>query len=408
MTASYRAHQQVTLGIAVAAFFSSAPGQSFLISVFVDDMLAGTGLSRTAFSGLYAGGTVVSAVSMLLLGRVIDRHGLRPAWLLVAGALALACGMASVATGAVLVFVALATLRTFGQGSFPLLGTLLVARTFERRRGQAMAVAHLGITAASIVLPPAVGALILAVGWRHAYQLIGVVLIVAVLPLALLIRTGPSRDHTAVTVEPEGGYPPATRQLGRFTVPSGGAAAMLLVLAAPPLIGTALTFHAVSILGEQGLGFLQAGLALSVLGVSSAAGTVVAGVVADRLGNRGLLISLSVLTLAAPLTLLGPGRVTAYVAFALLGIGLGATGVVNGAVWARTYGTAQLGKIQGTAQSSMITAAAMAPLIPAVSFGLTEGYDAALVAMAGFATVTLLVAARWRPTAVSSPTLRHR
>lgn len=397
MTASYRAHQQLTLGVAVAAFFASAPGQSFLISVFVDDMLAGTGLSRTAFSGLYAGGTIVSAVSMLLLGRVIDRHGLRPAWFLVAGALALACGLASVATGAILVFLALATLRTFGQGSFPLLGTLLVARSFERRRGQAIAVAHLGITAASIVLPPVVGALILAVGWRHAYQVIGVVLVIVVLPLALLIRTGPPRDHAAVAAEPEGGYPPATRRLGSLTVPSGGAAAMLLVLAAPPLIGTALTFHAVSILGERGLSFLQAGLALSVLGISSAAGTMAAGGVADRLGNRGLLTSLSLFTLAAPLTLLITGPLTAYTAFAILGIGMGATGVVNGTVWARTYGTTQLGRIQGTAQSSMITAAAMAPLIPAVSDALTGGYDAALLAMTGFATVTLLVAARWRP-----------
>jgi len=102
------------------------------------------------FSGLYAGGTVVSAASMLVLGRVVDRQGLRAAWIVVTVVLAVACGVASVATGAFVAFVALAMLRTFGQGSFPLVGTLIVTRSFERRRGQAMAVANLGMTLGSV------------------------------------------------------------------------------------------------------------------------------------------------------------------------------------------------------------------------------------------------------------------
>jgi len=102
------------LTLATVAYVASSPGQSFLISVFVDDFLVGTGLSRTTFSALYAGGTVVSAVSMLVLGRVVDRRGLRVAWCLVAVALAAACGLASIAAGAVLAFVALALLRTAG------------------------------------------------------------------------------------------------------------------------------------------------------------------------------------------------------------------------------------------------------------------------------------------------------
>lgn len=107
------------MALAAVAFTASAPGQSFLVAVFVDDMLAGTGLSRTAFSGLYAAGTVVSAACMLLFGRIVDRHGLRAAWIAVSLGLAAACGMASLATGAMVAFLALALLRTSGQGSFP-------------------------------------------------------------------------------------------------------------------------------------------------------------------------------------------------------------------------------------------------------------------------------------------------
>lgn len=395
---SYRSHQLSVAALAAVALFSSAPGQSFLIAVFVDDMLAATGLSRTVFSGLYAAGTVVSAVSMLVLGRVIDRHGLRAAWVAVAAALALACGLASVAAGAVVAFLALATLRTFGQGSFPLLGTLLVARSFERRRGQAMAVANLGVTGASVLLPPAVAALIVAVGWRHAYQILGLVLLIVVLPLAALVKEGPARGTPAASADAPRSQPSATRAVfgNRLTVPSRPAALMLLVLTAPPLVGTALTFHAVSILGEKQLSLLEAGFALSTLGISAAAGTVAAGLLADRLGTRTLLTMLSLTTLAAPMTLLVPHTGAAYAAFGILGLAMGGVGVVNGTVWARTYGTAQLGKIQGTAQSSMITAAAAAPLVPAISHGLTGDYAAALLVLAGFTVATTAVAARWR------------
>jgi MFS family permease len=391
----YRRHQVRMLALAAAAFFASAPGQSFLISVFVDDFLAGTGLSRTAFSALYAAGTVVSATAMLVLGRVVDRRGLRVAWLVVAVALAAACGLASVATGAVLAFLALALLRTSGQGSFTLLGTLLVARSFERRRGQAVAVANLGLTLASVTLPPLVALLIVQVGWRSAYQVIAAAVLLVILPLALLVRSGPPRARaSAEDAAAAVAFPAAVRatRRGLPDLPSGPATRLLLVLAAPPLIGTALTFHAVSILGERGIGFVAAGAVVGLLGACSALGVVTAGLVIDRVGTRAALLLLSSLVLVATLVLLLPARGAAYTAFAVLGLGMGGVGVLNGTVWARTFGTAQLGRIQGMAQSSMITAAAVAPLVPAASLGLTGSYTVGLAALAVVAATAVVVA----------------
>src|SRR5665809_3001 len=105
---------------AYVAMVASGPGQSFLIAVFVDEMLVGTGLSRTTFSVLYAAGTVVSALTMLQVGRLADRFGARFVWVAASLGLAGACALASAAHGIVLAFLALAFLRTFGQGSFPL------------------------------------------------------------------------------------------------------------------------------------------------------------------------------------------------------------------------------------------------------------------------------------------------
>ncbi|WP_460870469.1 MFS transporter, partial [Nocardioides pakistanensis] len=252
---AYRRHQLWTLALATVAFAASAPGQSFLISVFVDDLLLDTGLSRTTFSALYAGGTVVSAMAMVGVGRLIDRRGLRAAWFVVSLGLVAAAVLASVAVGAVTVFVAVALLRTSGQGSLPLLGTLLVAASFERRRARAMALAHLGVTGASILLPPLVAWLIVTTDWRTAYRVLALAIAVLVVPLGALVRIGPPRQpaataDTSTTVVAT----PAMRSTRRGrSVPTPTTVRLLLVMAAPPLIGTAVTLHAISILGPASL-----------------------------------------------------------------------------------------------------------------------------------------------------------
>jgi MFS family permease len=392
--------QAGTLGLAFVAMAASGPGQSFLIAVFVDDMLAGTGLSRTVFSLLYAAGTVVSALTMLLVGRVADRFGPRLVWVLASVGLASACALASAATGIALAFLALAFLRTFGQGSFPLIATLLVARGFRGYRGRAMAVASTGLTLSSILLPPIAVALIVAYGWRAAYLALGAALVVLVLPLAAFVDSASSHAAARASTGPGAGLFPralrASRTLPRLTVPSPRAGRLLFVMAAPPLVITAIVFHAVSVLGERGLSFAQAGLALGALGVAKLAGTALGGSLADRLLTRTLLSGMiAVLTLGV-VVLLVPRGPTAYLAVMTLGIASGIFGVVAGIVWPRTYGLAEIGRLQGMTASVQIAAAALGPLPLAFSEAATGSYTAGLVALAVYAGITLVVALRWR------------
>jgi MFS family permease len=395
----YRRHQLRTLTLATLAFAASAPGQSFLISVFVDDFIAGTGLSRTWFSGLYAAGTIVAAAAMMLVGRMVDRRGLRVGWIVIAAALAAACGLASVAAGAALAFVSLALLRTFGHGAFTLIGTLLVAGTFERRRGQAVAVANLGLTLASVGLPPLVALLILRTDWRTAYQVLALVLVVVVLPLGLLVRPGPPRREQLLgdgtSTQPTSYPAPESATRGRLpNLPTATTTRLLLVLSVPSLIGTAITFHAVSILAQRDIGYLEAGGVLGLLGASSAVGVILSGSVVDRLTTRAALVLLSSVVLVATVILLVPARWAAYAAFAALGLGMGLAWVINGTVWARTFGTSQLGRVQGMGQSARITAAAVAPLVPAVSLSASGTHDAGILLLSVTAVIALVLSTR--------------
>ncbi|MBA2617318.1 MAG: hypothetical protein H0U91_04020, partial [Rubrobacter sp.] len=56
--------------VAAIATFCSGPGQSFVFSVFVDPILADTGISRVGLSTLYAFGTAVSAGMVVLVARL--------------------------------------------------------------------------------------------------------------------------------------------------------------------------------------------------------------------------------------------------------------------------------------------------------------------------------------------------
>jgi MFS family permease len=399
----------LALALAFVAMFASAPGQSFLIAVFVDDMLEGTGLSRTVFSTLYALATVVSATVSLALGRAADALGLRAAWLAVGAGLASACLLASLAGGLALAFVGLALLRAFGQGSFPLLGTLVVNYWFPARRGAAMAAASFGITAGTIALPPLVALLIDGVGWRAAYRILALVILTVVLPLGLLLRrpppTGAARDPEQPLPAPDVPVPAAVRRSRRLrvTVPRREAALLLAVLSAPSLVMTALTFHAVSVLGGRGLTATAAAAALSAFGAASAVATLASGTVADRLSTRALLVAMSAALFAGPLLLLlGDAATLAYAGFVAIGVAGGLYGVTGGIAWARTYGVAGLGRLQGMSFAAQITSAAAGPLPLALSLGSTGSYTAGLVFLAVVAGAALAAAARWREPRVAA------
>jgi len=385
-----RGARLLPLGLAFAAMFASSPGQSFFFAVFIDHILAGTGISRTAFSALYAVATIASATLSFGLGHTADRAGLRPVWALVAGGLAAACLLESLAHGILLAAVGLVLLRSLGQGSFPLLGTLVVNYWYPARRGAAMAIASFGLTIASVALPPLLALLIDGIGWRAGYRLIALVVAGLILPLALLVRRPAGTSAAAVSAEdtapPERAAPsPVARRVGRarLPLPHRSAALLLIALSTPALITTAISAPA-------------AAAALSLLGIARAAGTIAAGAIADRLGTRTLLTALTGALAAGSAILLVPSGPVSYLAFAVIGLASGIWSVASGIAWARTYGLAAIGRLQGLASAATIVAAAVGPLPLAISVAATGTYTAGLLFLLATAAVAFAAALQWR------------
>lgn len=390
----HRATAVVALGF--IAMVASSPGQTYWLSLFVDDMIAGTGLGRTGFSVVYAGATGFSAAMVLVVGAAFDRRGPAFTWTLVALALAAGSLLMSLAAGALVALVALGMLRAFGQGSFPLLGTLLVARTFESWRGRALAVSHLGSTIAAAALPPVAAGLLAAFGWRASLQITAVVVLVAILPVALVVRWAVPRDIRAGPRSRRGVAPLArlVARARRFPWRSGGGT-LLVVLCAAPLISTAVIFHATSLLAGGGMSRATAAGALSLTAVGGGLGAIFGGTLIDRAGVRATLITMSTLLAVAMALLATPLPLAALSAFAVLGLAAGMNATGSGAAWARTFGVARLSELQSVGDAARIAAAALGPLPLAIAADATGAYTVGLVALAAFALACAALSARW-------------
>jgi len=374
--------------VAAIATFCSGPGQSFVFSVFVDPILADTGISRVGLSTLYAFGTAVSAGMVVLVARLADRFGARVMLAVIALALGAACFGMSATAGPISLFLGFAALRALGQGSLPVTATVLTAQWFVKKRGRAVAVVVLGLAASNAVLPPATQALISSLGWRGAYVALGIMVWVLLIPAAILVvRNRPEE----VGLHPDGAEGPAEEPDGE----SPGERGFLRVVASPdfwflaaslaavPFVVTALVFHQISILDAQGLTPGAAAGVFVPFAAASAAATALSAALAERLGPKGVLtISLGLLLLAVVGLQFVSTLPTAIVYSAALGAAAGTQGVVAGMIWAHYYGRVGLGRVQGPATMVMISSAALAPLPLAAFRQLSGDYSLGLLIMA--------------------------
>lgn len=389
---------------AMVAVFSSAPGQSYGFSVFIDAILADTGLSRTQLSALYALGTGVSALTTLLVGRFVDRWGTRIMLALVGLAFGAACFLMAGATGPWSVLLGFATLRALGQGSLAILATLLIAQWFVRYRGRAMALVQLGGAASNAFFPPLALSLNTAVGWRDAYRVLGVAVWLLIIPAALLvIRSRPE----ALGLHPDGVTPaPSPHMIAEEGNTMDRTRVwrtrhfwyLALPLSAAPFLITALVFHQTSIFAARGLPATVAASIFVPLAVTTALMGTFTGILLDRVDPKIILFGTLGLLFVALVALQMIRTPLGAIMYALtLGSAAGMQGVTAGVIWAHYYGRAGLGRIQGLASLITISAAALAPLPLAALQQMHNSYTWGLTLYAVLPIICALILARLGP-----------
>lgn len=247
------------------------------------------GVDRAGASLPYALTMVAFAAGGMLMGKVLDRFGV--VLLISVSAVFLGAGflLASIATD-YWWFVAIQAILIGMLGSSSVFGPLVadISHWFIRRRGIAVALVASGNYLAGAIWPPILNWIIEQDGWRTGYQVVGVVCIVTMIPLAFLLKR-PAPPEAAV---PANGVH-ANLQSGLssnrlFAVLALAGIACCVAMAMPQV-------HIVAYCGDLGFGAARGAEMLSLMLGLGVVSRVASGVIADRIGGLRTLILGSVL-----------------------------------------------------------------------------------------------------------------
>src|SRR5580704_8922522 len=169
-------------------------GCVYSFSAFIESLQRDFGAQRGSVSLVFSlAGFLYFSVGVVS-GPLADRCGSRP--MAVIGMILIGIGLAAASVARSLTEVYLAYGLGVGLGVgcsyVPAMGA--VQRWFVKRRGFASGLAVSGIGVGTLVMPPLAAYCIGALGWRHAYLVLGIVAAVVGVGMALLIENDP-RDR---------------------------------------------------------------------------------------------------------------------------------------------------------------------------------------------------------------------
>ncbi len=381
----------IMLAVGFLGMLATGPGQSFLISIFVNPLIEELNLSRTAISSAYSIGTLIAAFGLSYVGWLIDRLGPRLMIAAITLCLGVVCLLFPLVTGIITLSVAFTAVRFFGQGSLTLGSTNLVSQWFSRRRGMALSIASLGFAMGNALYPPLVQLIITRFGWRVSWIWLGLFVIVLIIPIAGIFVVNkpedmgllPDGDQERPAGEPDGASDVSGLEHG-FTLREALRTATFWVLAVAIAVSsmllTGLIFHQISYFEGQGLDAQSAANIFPVLAVSMVFFMVIYGQLLDRFKTSHV-VAAGTLTLTVAMWLMHIAD-TPFLA-GVYGVALGATSAATmtntSYVWPRFFGRKYLSGIQGTAYTVCIIGAAIGPLPFGIAYDVLGGYHEAVL-----------------------------
>jgi MFS family permease len=366
----------IVVGAALGLVVGNGPIMQFTFGVFLQPVAAEFGVGRGTISSALLVGLVATGLCTPVVGRLMDRFGIRPVALpLVFGFAASLAALGLFSRSAAAFVLIFGIMGVFAAGQTPLPYARVIAGTFDRRRGLALGIAMAGVGVGTALLPQVARALIAAVGWRGAYIGLGVALLVIVVPVLLFLIREPLRGHVRTVVE-EGLTAAQAIRTRAFWILA--VAFFLLALTA-----AGLTAHIVPLLTDRGVAPQQAAGVISVIGIALIVGRLIAGYLLDRLFAPYVAVAFTVLPLIGVVLLLVAVNVpTAIVAALLVGLGLGAEVDLIAFLLSRYLGMRAFGEIYGYLFALFMLGNGVGPVVLAASFQSTGSYTPALVGCA--------------------------
>ena len=337
-------------------------GQTFFISIYAPYFRADFGLSHGGWGGLYMVATICSAIVLTQTGRLSDHVRARTLAVVVILAFALVCvGISQVQSVLLLGFLVFG-LRFCGQGMLSHISVVAMGKWFRAGRARALAISHLGFSAAEAIFPAGALLLIPVIGWRSSWLVAALLLVLVAGPIVFWLLK--SERSPQASADSQGGPGLFNRHWTRPEMMRHWLFwAMLPGLAAPGWVGTVVFFQIAPLTEEKGWDILDyAATAYPAYSLVAIVASFAFGVLADRKGVVNVL-PLYLVGWAAATIILGYADSLWMGALALgvAGTGTAAVSIIVGAIFAELYGAKHLGGIKALFAATSVLSSALGP-----------------------------------------------
>ncbi len=365
----------------------------FSFGIFQISLIEEFGWSRGALGGALSAGLGIYAFFCPIFGSMLEKKG--PRAIMPWGSIFIGAGLAAGYFVTSIWHVYLLTGLIIAPG-LAMSGfsnhSAIMPRWFLHKRGRAYGIAFSGMGIAFFILIPAIERMIAFWGWRHAYLIFGLYILV-ILGTAnfLFLRdrpedVGQARDGLPLPLETEEANPKESSKTRKgvrevFSAVRGEESFWLLVLIGF-IIGLNVTtvFSQMQIhLVDVGFGSAAAALILGTTGILRTMGSVFSGWLSDIIGRAhagalaaGLALIGTVLLMMIPI--LGGGYLTGYLMAMLYGIGIGGIATIFASLAGDLFEGPSLGVIMGFLEISFALGGTVGPVFAGFAFDITGSY----------------------------------
>ncbi len=370
----------ITFGI-MMTFFSSF-GQTFLISLYVPNLIAMLGLTNAAFGGLYAGATILGAVSLMYFGRLIDTVSLRKFSVITAVILLMSCLVIAFSGSIAGVVIGLFGLRFAGQGLLGHIALTSMSRHYEENRGKALSLSVLGFSIGEAIFPVTIGFVIGLYDWRAALIFSAILIGIILIPLIywLLSKVPDTTDNNEDKREKHNfSYVQLLSDKRFYIIALNGT--ML------PFMLTGLLFYQIILAEQKGWAIEWMATCFIGFAVARTLGSIVSGPLVDRYSGVQLFpLYLIPFVIGVSLLAFFSHPYIALFYLSLAGFAMGLSQSVKGAVLAEMYGTRYIGTIRSLFTALGVLSTAVSPVI--IGWMLDAGWNFTSISLIAAMIVT--------------------
>ena len=360
--------------------FLSSFGQTFLISLYVPEIVRDFQITEGTFGAIYAICTVISSFIMLSLGHLVDH---KPAKLVTAYTiltLAISTILLGLSNNIALLFIAVVGLRFAGQGLLSHISMTVISKYFDKDRGKALSISSLGYSMGEAVFPLIIALIIGWFDWRMAAMASGAFLLLYLIRLYFT-------DLSDFDKQLSGLGRPSTLTLLKDYKDLISTRKFLIMMPASFVLSftiTAIFFYQYVFVEDKNWSVQLYASFFMVYAATRFLFSLFGGIWVDKFSAKVLFryflipFALGMIPFALMDSIFG-----ALIFLILAGISIGMSGTVQTALIAEVYGTEKMGAIRSVFSVFMVLSTALGPLLVGFLIDLDISFTAIMLLLFG-------------------------